>query len=137
MHDVGYEDDELAKVSSTYDSRFSMLSQEQRKIVREHPTKASFLIDKLKNKDPYLKEFILNHHERPKGKGFSRGLDAEKLDQNIESKVKNITYMAKPFKYDALSSYLEDEVKLNPKRAPRIKVTSLMSFILALLLSRP
>lgn len=83
MHDVGYEDDELAKVSSTYDSRFSMLSQEQRKIVREHPTKASFLIDKLKNKDPYLKEFILNHHERPKGKGFSRGLDAEKLDQNI------------------------------------------------------
>lgn len=60
-----------------------MLSQEQRKIVREHPTKASFLIDKLKNKDPYLKEFILNHHERPKGKGFSRGLDAEKLDQNI------------------------------------------------------
>lgn len=83
LHDIALEDDDLAKISSTYDSRFSLLNEEKRKIVREHPVRACVLVDKLKNKEPSLKEFILNHHEKPKGKGFPKGVDAEKLDHNV------------------------------------------------------
>ena len=79
LHDITLEDDELASISSTYDSRFIQLTNTKRMSLMKHPIEAEALSEKLSTSDSLLKGLIANHHEKPNGKGFPKGVDAENL----------------------------------------------------------
>ncbi len=49
------------------------------KKIKSHPVKAAELVSKSKNIPPDVDKIILNHHERPDGSGFPKGLTGDQI----------------------------------------------------------
>ena len=82
FQDLSLQNDELVSIVSTDDPRFEKLSEELKKEVLNHPSKSVSLINEVKAIQDVannIKEVVLNHHERPLGKGFPRKLTTEHL----------------------------------------------------------
>jgi len=82
FQDLSLQNDELVSIASTDDPRFEKLSEDLKKEVINHPAKSVALIHEVKPIQDVannIKEVVLNHHERPLGKGFPRKLTTEHL----------------------------------------------------------
>lgn len=74
-HDIEIQNQDLAKKVSLEDCS----DKEEEKIVKNHGIKAAQLIEKLPGMNTDAHKIILDHHERPDGKGFPLGLTASNI----------------------------------------------------------
>lgn len=74
-HDIEISDQELAKVKFISEIKDSKVQ----KLVKEHGQRAAKLLDKLPGMNSDAHKIILDHHERPDGKGFPLGLSATNI----------------------------------------------------------
>lgn len=77
MHDIVFENNELAKLSSQKEimAKKNDFSQKQVKLFREHPDRAAALVKKMSDVLPDVDQIIAQHHEQPDGSGFPRRID--------------------------------------------------------------
>ncbi|MEE2744743.1 MAG: HD domain-containing phosphohydrolase [Bdellovibrionota bacterium] len=80
LQDAGLQDERLAKVCHLESEEFKGLSEAEKKIVIEHPSKAVEILDSLDGMDQDIKDIVMQHHERPNGKGFPWGLKDNELN---------------------------------------------------------
>ncbi len=81
LHDIALPNDRLAKLGNRPDWRkeLSSLSEEERKLIINHPTNISTLVIRFKELPPDVDIIIKQHHERPSGKGYPAGLFGDKI----------------------------------------------------------
>jgi response regulator RpfG family c-di-GMP phosphodiesterase len=79
MQDVSLKSQDLAKVCKKSDVSFKKLNSAEQKEVLNHPIKSFEIVEKLGEVSPDVKNIIWEHHERPNGEGFPRGIDKNKI----------------------------------------------------------
>ncbi|MFT6070526.1 MAG: putative nucleotidyltransferase with HDIG domain [Bacteriovoracaceae bacterium] len=79
FHDISLEDEELAKIEVIDSSTEKFFSQRQISKLRNHPQDSVSILDKFHGFPPDVDKIILQHHERPDGTGFPRGLDWKRI----------------------------------------------------------
>ena len=77
MHDITLKDHKLAKIPSLNNKEgLEGLSESEIEIIKKHPLESMNLVDQLKELPPDINLIVLQHHEKPDGKGFPRGMNA-------------------------------------------------------------
>lgn len=81
FHDIG-----LVKVPERlWFQEFSHMSEEDRALLAQHPAiSIAILTDKKMVLIPTIQEAILQHHERPDGKGYPRSLSGHKVSESAQ-----------------------------------------------------
>ena len=79
MQDVSLKSNDLAKICKKSDVGFLKLSPEDQKAVINHPVKSLEIVEKLGEVSSDVRNIIWEHHERPRGDGFPRGLDKKSI----------------------------------------------------------
>lgn len=74
LHDAFIPNKEVARISDLDSKEYKLLSNEYQKIVREHPKMAADLINNLEAFFNDSAVIMIEHHEKPDGSGFPRGL---------------------------------------------------------------
>ena len=74
MHDMTLDDDDLARIESLTDPRLELFRPEQVEAFKNHPQEAAKLIKDSKEFPADVDFIVAQHHERPDGSGFPRGL---------------------------------------------------------------
>lgn len=76
MHDTALTNQALAAVNSLTElaGKKDLFSEEEQKLYRSHPIKTSEMAKQLQEVPPDVDTIVLQHHERPDGSGFPRGL---------------------------------------------------------------
>lgn len=74
MHDMTLEDHAMAKIQTLDDPNLSKYSPERLEKYKNHPLDAAKLISVGKEFPPDVDFIVAQHHERPDGSGFPRGL---------------------------------------------------------------
>jgi HD-GYP domain-containing protein (c-di-GMP phosphodiesterase class II) len=80
LHDLKLRDNGLARVSDQYPDRISHLSKRQIREIRLHPIRAAEFARRLIGVPADVDRIILQHHERPDGSGYPRGLFHTHID---------------------------------------------------------
>jgi HD-GYP domain-containing protein (c-di-GMP phosphodiesterase class II) len=81
MHDVDFQDDELAYRHDMFPPGVINQNPEFLDEIKSHPLRASKLVNKLPVLQPDVEAIILNQHERPDGSGYPRGIDFSQFSQ--------------------------------------------------------
>lgn len=76
LHDAFIPNKDVARISDLDSKEYKLLSNEYQKIVREHPRMAAELINNLEAFFNDSAIIMQEHHEKPDGSGFPRGLTA-------------------------------------------------------------
>ena len=79
LHDVFLPNSKLSKIISKEMDEFKMLEKSERSLVKQHPLLAAKLVEKNQNLSIDIAHIIEQHHERPTGKGFPRGITAASI----------------------------------------------------------
>lgn len=81
FHDIHFHDPELAKVTSRQEleSLQSKITPEQAETIKTHPAKSSELLKSMNEVPSDVDVIVLQHHERPDGSGFPRGIHATQI----------------------------------------------------------
>ncbi len=79
FHDISLDDEELAKIEVITPSTEKFFSQKQISKMMNHPQDAVNILDKFHGFPPDVDKIILQHHERPDGTGFPRGLEWKRI----------------------------------------------------------
>lgn len=79
MHDMTLNNNHLARIESLDDPALKNFSEEEREAFLHHPSNASKLIRENKFLPSDIDFIVLEHHERPDGKGFPRGLSKNRI----------------------------------------------------------
>jgi len=74
LHDVGLTDPELAKIDGIESPEAQELSTEDMKTLVAHPSKSAEIIRQAKELYSDVDVIVSQHHERPDGNGYPRGL---------------------------------------------------------------
>ncbi len=74
MHDMTLEDNKMARIQTLNDPALKGYNEEQIERYKNHPTDAAKLIAEKKEFPPDVDFIVAQHHERPDGTGFPRGL---------------------------------------------------------------
>jgi HD-GYP domain-containing protein (c-di-GMP phosphodiesterase class II) len=76
MHDTGLSNQALAAVTSLTElaGKKDQFTEEEQKAYRMHPIKTAEIAKQLQEVPPDVDTIIIQHHERPDGTGFPRGL---------------------------------------------------------------
>lgn len=74
MHDMTLEDNTMAQIQTLDDPQLKKYSPEQVERYKNHPMEAAKLIADNKEFPPDVDFIVAQHHERPDGSGFPRGL---------------------------------------------------------------
>jgi len=80
IQDAALNDEDLAKVCHLDSEEFKALTEGEKTKVVEHPSKAVEILDHLEGMDQDIKDIVMQHHERPNGKGFPWGLKDNELN---------------------------------------------------------
>ncbi len=80
IQDVALNDEELAKICHLDSEEFKNLNEADKTKVVEHPSKAVEILDNLEGMDQDIKDIVMQHHERPHGKGFPWGLKDNEIN---------------------------------------------------------
>jgi response regulator RpfG family c-di-GMP phosphodiesterase len=108
FQDLSLQDDNMAKIAHDDDPQYKNLSEDVKKIILNHPVKSVSLIGEVKSIADVannIKEVVLNHHERPYGKGFPRKLSTEHL-----SGLSCVFIMAHEFSHRLLAEKLNIDI---------------------------
>jgi response regulator RpfG family c-di-GMP phosphodiesterase len=79
LHDIMLPDSKLSAIMDRNTDSFESLTNHEKKIVVQHPSRASQLITSLDFLPREISNIVHEHHERPDGSGFPRGLTADKI----------------------------------------------------------
>jgi HD-GYP domain-containing protein (c-di-GMP phosphodiesterase class II) len=79
LHDMALEGEEFVGVCPDEFDNDMSLKWKQIKNIRNHSIEAAEIIKKSQNLPPDLDKIILAHHERPDGKGYPKGLNANNI----------------------------------------------------------
>ena len=79
LQDLSLEDENLAKIVDLNGQAFEKLKPDQKKLVENHPHKTVEMLEKVDDFAADSKTIIMEHHERPSGKGFPRGINHLKI----------------------------------------------------------
>ena len=79
MQDVSLKSNELAKICKKTDSALEQLKPEEKQVVLSHPLKSCEIVEGLGELSSDVRNIIWEHHERPNGDGFPRGLNKSKI----------------------------------------------------------
>jgi HD-GYP domain-containing protein (c-di-GMP phosphodiesterase class II) len=76
LHDIPMTNHALAAVTNLTEltRRKEQFSEDERKLYKSHPVKAAELAKQFQEVPPDVDTIVLQHHERPDGSGFPRGL---------------------------------------------------------------
>jgi response regulator RpfG family c-di-GMP phosphodiesterase len=78
LQDIHLENDEFIRVRSINDSYLKTFTEEEQQQFLEHPEKAA-VIARIFNGFSEVDFILLEHHERPTGDGFPKGINASSL----------------------------------------------------------
>lgn len=79
FHDITLEDEELAKIEIIDSSTSKFFSQKQIIKLKNHPQEAVDLLSNFHGLPSDVDKIILQHHEKPDGTGFPRGLEWKRI----------------------------------------------------------
>lgn len=74
LKDISLTDENLAKIQSVESSEFKSLSEDEKKLVLNHPLKSKEILEGIDDMDNDMLKLILEHQERPQGQGFPKKL---------------------------------------------------------------
>lgn len=103
--DVGLEDERLVRINNIHSDEFKELSEEDQKLVLDHPMKSFDMIKNITSFPTEVKTLILHHHERPAGEGFP-----EKMNNKTLAPLSCILIMAHEFSHRICSGPLTKKV---------------------------
>ncbi len=75
LHDIG-----KISIPASLINKTSVLSEEEKRIMKSHPSHSYRIMSKDKNINPRIVNMAYEHHERYDGKGYPRGISGDKLD---------------------------------------------------------
>lgn len=79
FHDIGLKDHNLSSIDVKKDKSYNDLNQDKRKEIDDHILISLGFLERLKDIPSNTGNIIWEHHERPDGSGFPRGLDAHSI----------------------------------------------------------
>lgn len=81
FHDFAFQNSEHAKISTLkqLEERRSELSADEYQFIKNHPIKCSDTIKQLNEVPSDVDTIVIQHHERPDGSGFPRGLSSHQI----------------------------------------------------------
>ncbi|MBF0316424.1 MAG: response regulator [Oligoflexia bacterium] len=81
MHDMLLENPEFAKIEQLTDDVIASnaLTHRQVEAIKKHPTEMAAKVRTIKNFPPDIDQMIMDHHERPDGSGFPRGITSSHI----------------------------------------------------------
>lgn len=74
FHDIGLDEQGLSLIQTQEDLK--LLAEKEKELYQRHPIIGAELISKIPELPANVDTLILEHHERPSGKGFPRGLNS-------------------------------------------------------------
>jgi HD-GYP domain-containing protein (c-di-GMP phosphodiesterase class II) len=77
LHDISFSQEDLSRVSTLNAAQMGSLSPEDLKLIRLHPVKAAEYSKQFPEIPSDVDLILLQHHERPDGTGFPRGLSGK------------------------------------------------------------
>jgi putative nucleotidyltransferase with HDIG domain len=75
LHDIG-----KIAIPASLINKTSVLSEEEKRLMKSHPSHSYRIMSKDKNIHPRIVNMAYEHHERFDGKGYPRGISGDKLD---------------------------------------------------------
>ena len=79
LQDLSLENEKHAKIVDLNGEEFQKLKPNEKKLVESHPHKTIELLEKVDDFAADSRTIIMEHHERPSGKGFPRGINHLKI----------------------------------------------------------
>jgi response regulator RpfG family c-di-GMP phosphodiesterase len=79
LQDLSLEKESLAKIINLHGEDFNKLKANEKKLVEGHPHRTIELLEKVDDFAADSRTIIMEHHERPTGKGFPRGINHLKI----------------------------------------------------------
>lgn len=79
LHDLALSDPNLSEIMDKNSDKFKRLSKEERDDILGHPQKIATFVEKKPEIPQDLYYILLEHHEKPDGTGFPRGLNATRI----------------------------------------------------------
>ena len=79
LQDLSLENEKHAKIIDLNGEEFQKLKPNEKKLVESHPHKTIELLEKVDDFAADSRTIIMEHHERPSGKGFPRGINHLKI----------------------------------------------------------
>jgi len=113
---------------SIRNKEFYDLSPEVQSIVKNHMRESAKYFDKLKNVSDDVRNLLINHHEKPGGDGFPRGLDSNHVTPLEALFILSVNFchvlIESQLNFDKVKLWLEEEEKIwskgNYKRSYQI-----------------
>ncbi len=112
LHDIG-----KTKIPKEILEKKDPLSEEERSLVQTHPEEGFEIVRKTRLLAPLAETIILQHHERPSGKGYPHGLNDIDLHSQIvglcdcyDSLTSNLSYQKAMKPFEAIQ-YIRNELK--------------------------
>ncbi len=76
LHDITLSSEKIALINNEDDEEFKLLNEDEKKEFYTHPQKSAEFLKRFPGIAANVDTIILEHHERPGGKGFPRKLDS-------------------------------------------------------------
>lgn len=112
MHDVG-----KVGIPDSILHKPSKLTEEEYRIIKEHPRKSADIIKQIRNLDKEIIDGVLHHHERWDGRGYPDGLVGEDIPKIARILAVADAYDAmttnRPYRQAFVVESAEQELKLN------------------------
>ncbi len=102
---------------------FKKLSKEERNLIKDHPLDSIVLIEGLENELDEIKSIIVQHHERPDGTGYPRGLNAANISplstiNILSNELAHYLITKNDINKDELLKYFEENFNFGNFRGP-------------------
>lgn len=81
LHDIFVQDEHLCQVKNFTDQKFLTLSESNKELLRKHIPRAVELLRQMDLSEVDAIKIISDHHERPRGDGYPRGINSKYLGQ--------------------------------------------------------
>ena len=79
LHDISLEEEEYSEIFDTNHPKFAKLTALSKEKLKQHPNESAKLSMEIRNVPQEVATMIREHHERPDGSGFPRGLGANAI----------------------------------------------------------
>ena len=101
FHDITLDDTRLAQITDSTSSLEELnLSKEEITKVKKHGFEIAKLLERANQLDTDLEHILINHHERPNGQGFPKGLTASQIRPLTALFILSHEFVTQLYKYD-------------------------------------